>query len=125
MRRRRTLLLVLVALVSAVAAACSSTSPLLASFTRDWGDGRVETLELHEDGRVLMNHVGTVDRATLTPGDVERLRASLEDIAPAADATTTPRLTLTPAGRAPVVVDAGPGTTGELFVSLLDHHRLP
>jgi hypothetical protein len=112
-------------LVALNAVACATTSPQLATFTRDWGDGRIETLELFEDGRVLMDHVGTIDRATLDAADVDRLRDGLEDIAPAQDPSTFPRHTLTPTGGSPVVVDGTPGTTGELFVSLLDHHRLP
>lgn len=106
-------------------AACGPSSDLLATFKREWGDGRVETLALYADGRVQMDHVGTIDRATLGPSDVERLKVSLSDIAPAADPSAFPRLTLTPTGSDPVVVDSSPGTTGELFMTLLNSHRLP
>jgi hypothetical protein len=109
-----------------VAVGCAGSSePDLATFTRDWGDGRVETLQLFSDGRVLMNHVGYIDRTTLQADDVQRLAAALADIRPADDPSAYPRLTLTPTGGASVVVATDPGTVGELFLSLLDTHRLP
>ena len=98
---------------------------LLAHFSREWADGRVETLDVYDDGTVLMEHVGFRDRAKLRASDLDRLKASLSDIASATDGTAFPRLTLTPTGAAPALVDASAGTTGELFVTLLDSHRLP
>jgi hypothetical protein len=123
--RRIVVLLLATLAVLPTVAACAGDAPIIATFTRDWGDGRVETLELYDDGKVLMNHVGTIDRATLTSADVDRLKASLADIAPAADPAAYPRLTLAPSGGESVVVDASTGTTGGLFLSLLDTHRLP
>ena len=108
-----------------LATACGSSAPAIATFTREWDDGRVETLELYDDGRVLMNHAGYIDRTTLDPADVARLRTALSSIVPATDPTAFPRLTLEPAGRTAVVVATDPGTTGALFLSLLDRHRLP
>jgi hypothetical protein len=124
---RPTLLRILAvfATCSLLFAACGSTSSVIANFDRDWGDGRVETLELHDDGKVLMNHVGTIDRTTLSSGDLDRIKASLSNIEPATDPSAYPRLTLTPTGGGPVVVATTPGTAGELFLSLLDTHRLP
>ena len=98
---------------------------MIATFTRTWQDGRVETLELYDDGRVLMNHAGYLDRVTLSEGDAGILRRSLESIQPASDPTAYPRLELTPTAGTPVIVAVDPGTTGALFLSLLDHHRLP
>lgn len=72
-----------------------------------------------------MNHVGTLERTTLSAAEVDRLRASLTEIKPAVDATAYPRLTLTRSGGAPVVVATDPGSAGELFLSLLNTHRLP
>jgi hypothetical protein len=117
--------LALASVVLAIAGCAPGSAPVLATFTRDWGDGRTETLELHEDGKVVMNHVGYLDRVTLSAEDTARLAASLRDIAPAGDPAALPRLTLAPASGTPVVVDTGPGTAGELFLSLLDRHRLP
>jgi hypothetical protein len=126
-RCRRAIGIVVSAIVAMVfvAGCAGSTAGTLATFSRQWDDGRIETLELYADGRVLMNHFGTIDRTTLTEGDVVRLRASLATIRPAANQAALPRLTLTPAGAAPVVVDASPGSAGELFLSLLERHRLP
>jgi hypothetical protein len=117
--------LLLCALVLLVAVGCSGSAPAIATFTRQWDDGRIETLELYADGRVVMNHFGTIDRTTLAASDLQRLTAALAEIRPAPDPTAFPRLTLTPAGANPVVVDTGQGTTGELFLSLLERHRLP
>jgi hypothetical protein len=111
-------------LIAALVAACGP-GPTLATFTREWGDGRVETLTLYEDGRVLMDHVGFVDRVTLPAEDVNRLRTAMRDLRPTPDATTFPRLTLTPTGGTAVVVDSEPGTAGGLFTALLDRHALP
>jgi hypothetical protein len=119
-------LTVVLAITALLLAACGSSSgSVLATFTREWDDGRIETLELFDDGRVLMDHVGYIDRVTLSADDLGVLRASLDSIAPAADPDAFPRLTLTPAGATPVVVDTAPGTTGALFLSVLDVHRLP
>lgn len=116
---------ILVILVFAMVACGPASAPVIATFNRDYGDGRIETLELHEDGRVVMNHVGYLDRTTLSADDVTRLSRSLSDIAPAADPAAFPKLTLTPAGGGAVVVATDPGTAGELFLSLLERHRLP
>jgi hypothetical protein len=116
-------LIVLVAIT--LSAGCANQAPVFATFMREWPDGRVETLEAREDGRVQMDHFGTIDRTTLSPEDVARLRASLANISPAADPDALPRLTLTPTGGAAVVVDPVPGTAGEYFLSLLERHELP
>jgi hypothetical protein len=118
-------LVVAIFLALSVLGCGSRSAPLLATFTREWQDGRVETLELYADGRVLMNHVGYIDRVTLSSGDVETLRAALRTIGPARDPTAFPRLTLAVPDGPSVIVDAEPGTVGALFVSLLDRHRLP
>jgi hypothetical protein len=116
---------VLACVVLALAGCGGGSAPVLAEFTRDWGDGRTETLELHGDGKVLMNHVGNLERIVISREDVDRLASSLQAIEPAADPVAYPRLTLTPAGRDPVVVSTSPSSAGALFLSLLDHHRLP
>ncbi len=119
----RLALLMLVAL-TILGCATQSASPI-AYFSREWDDGRLETLELYADGRVLMDHAGYIDRTTLTSDDVEVLRAALTTIPAAADPASLPKLTLTVADGSPVVVDAEPGTVGALFLSLLERHRLP
>lgn len=107
-------------------AACGgSDDTLLATFERHWGDGRVETMQVYADGRVLMNHFGTIDRATLDATDRERLAAALVDVRPADDPDALPRLVLTQPGGAPIVVDAASGGAGSLLLALLETHRLP
>jgi hypothetical protein len=118
--------LAVLAIVALLLVGCGSPpGSVLATFTREWDDGRIETLELYDDGRVLMDHVGYIDRVTLSADDLGVLRASLDSIRPAADPDAFPRLTLTPKGSSPVVVDTAPGTTGAMFLSVLDVHRLP
>jgi hypothetical protein len=122
----RTVWLLLLALTLVTAAGCGSSSGgVIATFSREWDDGRIETLELYDDGRVLMDHVGYLDRVTLSAADVATLRSALTDIRPASDPAAYPRLTLTATGAEPVVVGTDPGTVGELFETLLDMHRLP
>jgi hypothetical protein len=125
MRRPVLLLLLALSVLPLVLGACAGSAAVVATFQREWEDGRIETLELREDGRVQMDHFGTIDRTTLSASDVATLRDALSRIEPAADPDALPRLTLTPAGREPVVVDAAPGTAGELFLALLERHEHP
>jgi hypothetical protein len=118
------LLVGLVLIVGTIAGCGSGSAPVIATFTRTWQDGRVEKLELYDDGRVLMDHAGYLERLTLSEADTAILRSSLGSIQPTADPSAYPRLELTPTAGAPVAVAVDPGTTGALFLSLLDHHRL-
>lgn len=124
-RPQARLLLLALAATLLLAACGGGGDAVIASFERDWGDGRVETMEVYADGRVLMDHMGTIDRATLTEAELARLTDSMARIVPAGDPGAFPKLTLTPAGEAPTVVAADAGTAGASFLSLLQTHKVP
>ena len=65
--------------LAVVVAACggSDETGTLVSYERVWPDGFTETTEVFEDGRVSMLHGESLERFTLSEGDIDRLRTAL------------------------------------------------
>lgn len=86
----------LFALAVAVAA-CGGTKEAdqLVAYERVWPDGFTETTEVFSDGRVSMFHGDSLERFTLSEGDVDRLRAALEQPVQPGSEDDSPVRTLT------------------------------
>jgi hypothetical protein len=112
-----------------LAGACSSgggpTAGQLLAYQRVWPDGLTERTTVFDDGRVQMQHGDVLERLTLTPADLDRLRAALARPIPIGSPSDSPQRTLTLADG--TVIQAprpDPDTLTALLDNLTSTHRL-
>lgn len=110
-----------------IVAACGGTNeadPLVA-YERVWPDGFTETTEVFEDGRVSMLHGESLERFTLSEGDIDRLKTALELPVVAGSEDESPVRTLTlDDGNVVVAPRPDPGGIVELLDRLTSSHTL-
>jgi hypothetical protein len=115
----------LLSIVAVLASACdpSPAGAVLVSYERAWPDGFVESQTIWADGRIEMRHGDRLERFTITPQDVDRVRVALGKTIPTGTPDDSPRRTLTlPDGTVLNAPRPDPGTATELLERLLERH---
>lgn len=122
----------LVVLALLVLAGCASNSGgggagggKLLHYARVWPDGTTEQQTIYVDGRLEMKHGEVLERLTLDPADLSRIKDALAQPIPTGSPDDSPKRTLELADgtviEAPTPV---PGSVTELLETLLDTHSL-
>jgi len=97
----------------------------LLHYQRVWPDGRIEQQTIYGDGRIEMKHGEVLERLTISPENLARIRTALEAAIPVGSPDDSPTRTLTLADDSVIQAPRpDPGTVTELLEQLLDTHTV-
>jgi hypothetical protein len=118
-------LLLIGVLLVLVGCSAGGSGATLVRYERDWPDGYHEELALTDDGRVTMKHGDTLERLTLTAGQVEQVRTALSAGLPMGDmGDSLVRTVVLANGTSHSPVKPEPGSSVALLELLLTTHSL-